>query len=59
MLQAVLAAILAENPAPPASDPTALAVALRTAVPELPELTEAERELLHEWLTRSITAMPS
>ncbi|MEO5852214.1 MAG: TetR/AcrR family transcriptional regulator [Nocardioides sp.] len=57
MLQAVLDAVLAENPAPPASDLVALAVALRTAVPELPALTEAERGLLSEWLTRSVAAV--
>lgn len=57
MLQAVLAAVLAENPAPPASALAALAVALRCAVPELPELTDAERALLDEWLTRSIDTL--
>lgn len=57
-LEAVLSAVLATTPAPPASDLTALAAAMRTAVPELPALSEAERGLLNEWLTRTINAIP-
>ncbi len=57
MLEAVLGAVLAATPAPTASDLAPLAVALRTAVPHLPALSQAERGLLNEWLTRSITAM--
>lgn len=58
MLEAVLGVVVAATSAPPASDLAPLAVAVRTAVPELPALSEAERRLLNEWLTRSITAMP-
>ena len=57
-LEAVLGAVLATTPAPPASDLTALAGAMLTAVPDLPALSQAERGLLNEWLTRSINASP-
>lgn len=57
MLEAVLGAILAGTSAPPASDLAPLAVALMTAIPELPALSAAERRLLNEWLTRSIDAL--
>lgn len=59
MLEAVLHAILATTPAPPASDLTALAIAFRTAVPDLPALTEGERTLLTEWLSRTIDNLAS
>ena len=58
LLEAVLGAVLAGTSAPPASDLAPLVVAVRTAVPELPALSEAERGLMNEWLTRSLTALP-
>lgn len=54
LMEAILRDILAVEPAPPASDPVAVAVALQTALPELPALSDAERGLLSEWLTRSV-----
>lgn len=55
LLEAVLRTILATTPAPPTSDLAPLAIALCTAVPDLPAFTAAERGLLTEWLTRTIT----
>lgn len=54
MLDAVAARIL--TTAPPASDtgPSAVAVTMPTALPDLPALTDAERALMGEWLTRSL-----
>lgn len=54
MLDAVAARIL--TTAPPASDtgPSAVAVTMLTALPDLPALTDAERALMGEWLTRSL-----
>lgn len=57
MLEAVLGAVLATTPASHGSDLTPLAAAMRTSVPKLPALSEAECGLLNEWLTRSITAL--
>lgn len=57
MLEAVLGAILATTPAPQSSNLIPLAAAMRTAVPKLPALSKAERGLLNEWLTRSISAL--
>jgi AcrR family transcriptional regulator len=53
MFDAVLGAILTDAPARPADGPVATAVAFRTVVPELPNLTEPERALLTEWLDRA------
>ncbi|ANZ40359.1 TetR family transcriptional regulator [Lentzea guizhouensis] len=52
LLDAVLARILTSTPAP-ATDPMALVVAFREALPRLPALSDAERTLLSEWLTRT------
>lgn len=57
MLAAVLGAVLTTTPAPPVSDAVPLAVAFRAAAPGLPALSDAERGLLVEWLTRCITAL--
>lgn len=54
LLDAVLGDILTTVPAPPAANPVAVAVALHAALPELPALSDAERTLLSEWLTRAI-----
>ncbi|WP_063053159.1 TetR/AcrR family transcriptional regulator [Nocardia arthritidis] len=51
MYEAVTHAILTDIPPP--SAPDAAAAALRTAAPELPMLTDAERALLSEWLRRT------
>jgi len=59
MLEAVLHAVLTTTPAPSASGLSPLAIAFRAAIPELPALTDGERCLLTEWLTRSIVALPS
>ena len=56
MLDAVLHAVLTATPAPPTSDLLPLAITMRSAAPELPALTDPERALLAEWLTRSITS---
>lgn len=46
--------ILTSAPVRPDSEPLALAVALQAALPEFPALSEAERTLLAEWLTRAV-----
>lgn len=51
---AVLGAILASRPAPLTTELAALAITFASAVPALPTLSDAERQLLNEWLTRSI-----
>ncbi|MBU2665118.1 TetR/AcrR family transcriptional regulator [Actinoplanes bogorensis] len=55
MFDMVAAAILTTAPAVPARDTTALAVTFAAALPDLPALTDAERTLMAEWLTRSLT----
>jgi hypothetical protein len=57
LLDAVLGRILTSTPVRPDSTPIALAVAFRAALPELPALSEAERTLASEWLTRAITEL--
>ncbi|WP_026931311.1 TetR/AcrR family transcriptional regulator [Glycomyces tenuis] len=57
MLESVLGGILAAGPAAPASGPAALAVALLASVPDLPALSDAERTLLTEWLTRAVAEL--
>lgn len=57
LLDAVLGEILTSTPARPDSGPIAVAVAFRAALPELPALSDAERTLLTEWLTRAITQL--
>jgi AcrR family transcriptional regulator len=57
MLNAVLGEILTSEPAPPSSEPVALAVAFRAALPRLPALSDGERTLLAEWLTRVVAEL--
>lgn len=57
MLESVLDAILTRTPAPPATSLVPLALAFGSAVPDLPDLTDAERALLTEWLARTVAAM--
>lgn len=59
LLGAVLHAVLTTTAAPPASTLAPLAIAFRTAVPDLPALTDAERRLLTEWVTRTIAELHS
>lgn len=59
MLEAVLHTVLTTTPAPHASNLAPLAITFRTAVPDLPALTAAERRLLTEWVTRAIAELPS
>ncbi|MEO6090592.1 MAG: TetR/AcrR family transcriptional regulator [Umezawaea sp.] len=54
MFDAVLRSILTDVPAVAADSATAAAVAFRTVVPKLPNLTTAELELMSEWLDRAI-----
>jgi AcrR family transcriptional regulator len=54
LIEAVLANIVTTTPAPPTSDPVAVAVTFQAALPELPALSDAERGLLSEWLSRSV-----
>ncbi|MDA0178710.1 TetR/AcrR family transcriptional regulator [Solirubrobacter phytolaccae] len=49
---AALAAITTDAPATEAPGPAAAANALRAALPDAPELSDAERALLGEWLDR-------
>ena len=55
MFDTVAAAILTTTPATPASDVAAVAVTFGTVLADLPALTDAERTLMAEWLTRSLT----
>jgi AcrR family transcriptional regulator len=57
LLDAVLSEILTSAPARLDSEPIAVAVAFRAALPRLPELSDAERTLLSEWLARAIDRM--
>ncbi|SFR27987.1 DNA-binding transcriptional regulator, AcrR family [Lentzea waywayandensis] len=57
MLDAVLGEILTSASVRPDSEPIALAVALKAALPEFPALSEAERTLLAEWLTRAVAEL--
>lgn len=61
MFNAVAAAILTPTsvPAPTTADPRAVTVTFRAVLPELPALTSAERALMAEWLTRSLTQLPT
>lgn len=54
LLDAVLGEILTSTPVRPDAEPIALAVAFLAALPQLPALSDAERTLLSEWLTRAI-----
>ncbi|WP_422741140.1 TetR/AcrR family transcriptional regulator [Micromonospora sp. WMMD754] len=57
MFDAVAASILTTAPAAPANDVGAIAVTFATALPGLPGLTDAERALMGEWLTRALTTL--
>lgn len=57
LLDAVLGEILTSTPVRPDSGTIAAAVAFLAALPELPALSDAERTLLTEWLTRAITQL--
>ena len=54
MYEAVLRQILTDAPAAPDAGPVAAAVAVRAAAPRLDVLTDAERQLLVEWLDRVV-----
>lgn len=54
LIETVLADIVTTAPAPPTSDPVAVAVTFQAVLPELPALSDAERGLLSEWLGRSV-----
>jgi AcrR family transcriptional regulator len=58
MMEAVLGRILTDAPAEAPDGRTATAVALRALAPQLEVLTDAERQLLVEWLDR-ITHAPA
>ncbi|WP_250034890.1 TetR/AcrR family transcriptional regulator [Paractinoplanes maris] len=55
LFDAVTAGILATAPATTDPGPTAVAVTFSTVLADLPALTDAERALMAEWLTRSLT----
>ncbi|MCY1141017.1 TetR/AcrR family transcriptional regulator [Actinoplanes sp. Pm04-4] len=57
MFDAVAAAILTTAPVTPDPGVAATAVTFGTVLPGLPALTDAERTLMAEWLTRSLTAL--
>lgn len=57
MLEAVLRAVLTTVPSRSASHLAPLAIAFRTAVPHLPGLTDGERQLLTEWVDRTIAEL--
>ena len=57
MFEAVAGRILATAPATPATDAATVAVTFGTVLPDLPALTEAERALMAEWLTRSLSRL--
>ena len=59
MLEAVLSAILTSTPALPTSHLAPLVIAFRTAVPDLPGLSDGERQLLTEWVDRAIDEIPA
>jgi AcrR family transcriptional regulator len=54
MFDAVAGRILASTPATPDTAVGAVAVTFATVVPNLPALSDAERSLMTEWLTRSL-----
>lgn len=57
MFEAVLRQILVDAPDSTGNGPTATAVAFRAIAPRLEALTEAERQLLAEWLDRVIAGL--
>ncbi len=54
MFDAVAAAILTTAPPTPDTRLSSIAILFATMVADLPALTDAERTLMTEWLTRSI-----
>jgi AcrR family transcriptional regulator len=54
MFDAVAAGILTAGPAAPDTTTSTVAVTFATVVPDLPALTDAERGLMTEWLSRSL-----
>ncbi|GAA1581547.1 TetR/AcrR family transcriptional regulator [Actinoplanes couchii] len=56
MYDAIAASILTDAPVTPANDAGAVAVTFATVLPALPGLTDAERALMAEWLSRSMAA---
>ncbi|WP_086661872.1 TetR/AcrR family transcriptional regulator [Lentzea kentuckyensis] len=57
LLDAVLGEILTIATARLDSEPIAVAVAFRAALPRLPALSDAERTLLSEWLNRAVSQL--
>ncbi len=57
MYEAVLGQILTDAPEGAESGPMATAVALRAIAPHLDMLSDAERQLLAEWLDRAVDAL--
>ena len=57
MIETVLGGILATAPATPDDGMSAVAVTFGTVLPKLPALTDAERTLMAEWLTRAVAAL--
>lgn len=57
MLDAVLRAILTTAPTAPDSTLSTAVITLMALAPELPALSEAERGLMLEWLSRAIAAL--
>ena len=56
VLEAVLAQILTDNPVVTDTGPLPTTIAFRAIAPSLPALSATERQLLTEWLDRSLTA---
>jgi AcrR family transcriptional regulator len=57
MFQAILGQILTDAPEHPSSGPAAATVAFRAIAPQLDMLSEAERQLLAEWLDRTLNTL--
>ncbi len=57
MYDAVLAQILTDAPKLPDGGPIAMAVTFRAIAPELAMLSNAERQLLDDWLARVVSAL--
>ncbi|MFG1927014.1 TetR/AcrR family transcriptional regulator [Cryptosporangium sp. NPDC048952] len=58
MFDAVAGSVLSTKPAADDDSLRTVAVTFGTRIPELPGLTDAERMLMSEWLTRSLKAEP-
>ncbi len=57
MFEGLCRSILSSAPALPDTAARAVAIAFSTGVPDLPGLTDAEKALMAEWLSRSISAL--